>query len=439
MPAPHPTSRRSAVRRAGVRDGAIAPAPAHVLRVTSVFEPPDAVLDGDGAARFDPIGGMQNHTAQLTRALDARGVRQTVVTTRPLGAADRDFIGERAVVHRHGLPVAFARQLYGPPAARTARRVALRHGIDLVHAHVGEDLAALPIGARAARAAGVPLVVTVHTSLAHTFTPRGLRSRVLKQFGGRIERWACERAAGVIVLTPRLAARLADGGVPAGRIHVIPSGVVGADFASARAAADPFPHVGRPRVLFLGRLHRQKGAAVLIEAVSRMREPAEVVLVGDGPERARLEAAVAGAGLGDRVRFAGFRPHAQVAGILAHADVFAMPSVYEELGTVLLEAMCAGLPIVASATGGIPGAAGGAARLVPPEDPGALAAALDGLLRDPAERARRSRLARERAADFDWKSLADQVLDVYSQTLSGDDVGPESEPESLAALGPVRA
>ncbi|HEX8104430.1 MAG TPA: hypothetical protein VF533_17575, partial [Solirubrobacteraceae bacterium] len=84
-----------------------------VLRLTSVFEPPDAAL-GDGGARFDPIGGMQNHTAQLTRALDARGVTQAVITTRPPGAPRGERLGRRAAIHRHGLPVAFARQLYWP-------------------------------------------------------------------------------------------------------------------------------------------------------------------------------------------------------------------------------------------------------------------------------------------------------------------------------------
>ena len=99
--------------------------------------------------------------------------------------------------------------------------------------------------------------------------------------------------------------------------------------------------------------------------------------------------------------------------MLAHADVFAMPSVYEELGTAVLEAMAAGLAIVAADTGGIPGAVGDAALLVPPADPAALASAIDGVLADP----RRARVLRSRAAHraraFDWDALADRVLSVY--------------------------
>lgn len=387
--------------------------PLHVLRLCSVFEPPDAVLDGDGV-RFDPIGGMQNHTGQLTRALAARGVRQTVVTARPPGSPRLQAFAPRAEVRRHGIPVAVARQFYCVPAALDVRRRA--PGVDLVHAHVGEDLSVLPLARGAARRAGAPLVITVHTSLRHTFVADGARERVLKGIGARIERWATGDAARVIALTPRLAECLVDGGVAAKRVHVIPSGVVAADFGDP--GPDPFPGVRRPRVLFLGRLARQKGVTTLIEAAERLRHPAATLLVvGDGPERRAAEAAVARAGIGGRVRFTGFRPHHEVAAILAHADVFVMPSIYEELGTVLVEAMQAGLPIVASDTGGIPGALADAGVLVAPGDAAGLAAAVDALLADPARAAELGARAAERAANYEWDALAERVLDVYQSAL----------------------
>jgi glycogen(starch) synthase len=117
------------------------------------------------------------------------------------------------------------------------------------------------------------------------------------------------------------------------------------------------------------------------------------------------------------VRITGFRPHREIPPILRHADVFCLPSRYEELGSALLEAMQAGLPIVASDVGGIPDALGPAGRLVPAGDPAALAAALDALLTDHAEAARLSRLARERVRDWDWGRLAVQVRDVYRLAL----------------------
>src|SRR5215207_1326416 len=81
---------------------------------------------------------------------------------------------------------------------------------------------------------------------------------------------------------------------------------------------------------------------------------AQIVVVGDGPEREAAMAAARRLGLAERVHFTGFRPHREIPAILDHTDVFAMPSVYEELGSVLLETMQAGLPIVASRTGGSP-------------------------------------------------------------------------------------
>jgi glycogen(starch) synthase len=102
---------------------------------------------------------------------------------------------------------------------------------------------------------------------------------------------------------------------------------------------------------------------------------------------------------------------------LTAADVLVLPSIYEELGSVLLEAMAAGLPVVASAVGGIPDALGDAGRLVPPSDPVALAAAVDELLDDPALGAELGEATRRRATAFSWDTLAGRVLDVYRQVV----------------------
>src|SRR5688500_10237210 len=143
-----------------------------VLRLCSVFEPPDSVIAAR-AERFDAIGGMQNHTAQLTRALDRRKLEQIVVTTRPPTAPRRTLVVERAEVIRLGLPLPWIRQLYAAQAAVVVPRVARE--ADLVHVHLGEDLAVLPLGRAAARARRVPLVVTVHCSLRHTLGVTNLR------------------------------------------------------------------------------------------------------------------------------------------------------------------------------------------------------------------------------------------------------------------------
>jgi glycogen synthase len=388
-----------------------------VLRLCSVFEPPPSALVGKGV-RFDPIGGMQNHTAELTRALDRRGIVQTVLTTRPPTAQYFQRLGDHARVIRLGLPIRRFRQLYAPQAAIIAPILAAR--ADLVHVHLGEDLAILPVGAAAARVHYLPLVLTVHTSLRHTLAVSDLRSAVLKVLGGQIERWGEHSAEAVLVITTRLYRLLASEGIDENRIHVIPPGVNPSLFEGP--FEDPFAGVGKPRVLFVGRLAPQKGVGTLVEAAALLEDPgAQVLLVGDGPERRALEREAERIGVGDRLHFVGFVAHERLPAALAHADLLVLPSLYEELGTVLLEAMQAALPIVASNIGGIPDVIedGLNGVLVPPGEPEALARAINRLLADRDLACRLSEEAQERAKDHDWEVLAERVLAVYRGVTAG--------------------
>jgi glycogen(starch) synthase len=388
-----------------------------VLRLCSVFEPPPSALIGRGV-RFDPVGGMQNHAAELTRALDRRGVVQTVVTTRPPTAPYFQRLGDHACVIRLGLPLRRFRQLYGPQAAIVAPILAAR--ADLIHVHLGEDLAVLPVGAAAAKLHRLPLVLTVHTSLRHTLAVGDLRSAVLKTLGGPIERWGEHSAEAVLVITPRLRRLLLSDGVEENRLHLIPPGVNPSLFEGP--FEDPFTDVGKPRVLFVGRLAPQKGVRALVAAAALIENSsARVLLVGDGPERPALEREAERIGVGDRVRFLGFFAHERLPAAMAHADLLVLPSVYEELGTVLLEAMWTSLPIVASRTGGIPDVIedGVNGLLVPPGDPEALARAIDRVLADRALAYRLSEGAQARAKDYDWEVLAGSVLQVYRGVTAG--------------------
>jgi glycogen(starch) synthase len=388
-----------------------------VLRLCSVFEQPPTALVGRGV-KFDPIGGMQNHTAELTRALDRRGVVQTVLTTRPPTAPRFQRLGDHARVIRLGLPIRRFRQLYGPQAAIIAPILAAR--ADVVHVHLGEDLAVLPTGAAAAKLHRLPLVLTVHTSLHHTLAVSDLRSAVLKTLGGQIERWGEHSAEAVLGITPRLSKLLISDGAAENRIHVIPPGVNPSLFEGP--FEDPFSGVGRPRVLFVGRLAPQKGVDTLVAAAGLLKDPcAQVLLVGDGPERKALERETERLGVGDRLHFVGFVTHDRLPAAMAHADVLVLPSLYEELGTVLLEAMQAGLPIVASETGGIPDVIedGVNGLLVPPGDPEALARGIDRILSDGDLARRLSEGAQERGKDYDWEVLAERVLRVYQGLTAG--------------------
>jgi glycogen synthase len=408
--------------------------PLRVLRLCSVFEAPDALLGGR-AVRFDPIGGMQNHTAQLTRALSALGVRQDVITHRPPGAGRVESRGRHVVVHRFGLPVPWCRQFYSVPAAAEALHLARR--FDLIHAHQGEDLAVLPIALIAARLAALPIVVTLHTSLRHTFSGSGPRGRLLAGAGGRIEGAACRRADAVIALSARLIPMLREDAVPAGRIHVIPPGVNSAEFSPD--VEDPVPELPHPRVVFVGRLVEQKGVDTLLAAAAMMRrKDARILLVGDGPLRRQLEARVRDAGLRERVQILGFRSHCEIPAILRHGDLFCLPSRFEEISSALLEAMRAGLPIVAADVGGIAEALDGAGRLVAAGDPRSLAQAIDELLTDRALASRLGAMACERARAYEWSELAGKVLEVYRAVLERSEPRKAVENQARSAADPPR-
>jgi glycogen synthase len=399
--------------------------PVHVLRLCSVFEPASAaVAAGDGAltgelahhaARFDPIGGMQNHTAALTLCLDAAGLVQTVVTSRLAAARGTSRPGRATTVHRTGLPVPMSRQLW----AVAALPAVLRPGrpVDVVHAHQGEDLATLLLARLAARRHGCPLVVTLHCSVAHTLIGRSPRAWMLRVLGGLVERSALRCADAVVVLTGRTAAALRDDGVPDGRVATIPSGFDPGLFATA--GADPFPGTARPRIGYVGRLAPQKRADLLVTAFGRMRVPASLVVVGDGPDAALVHRLARESPAAGRITLAGFVEHAAVPGVLAALDVLVLPSAYEEMGSVLTEAMASGLPVVASAVGGIPEVVrdGVTGLLVPPGDADALAAALDRLATDDALRARLAAGARARAREYAWPQLAARVAGVYARVL----------------------
>jgi glycogen synthase len=371
-----------------------------VLRLASVFPVPDGLLDRIRA--FDPVGGMQNHTGQLSAELDRLGVRQTVVTAFRPGAGRAEPLGDLGQVLRVGMPTRWLRQGWGPAAAVTL--AGLRAPYDLVHAHLGEDAAVLALALGAARRWDAPLVVTVHLSPRHTLPVSGPRSAFLHAVGGALETVTVRRAAAVITLTDRLA-KLVDAD-PA-RVHVLPSGVPAEAFAAAATPGDG--------VVFVGRLHRQKGVDTLVRAVPLVPAGTRVTLVGDGPERAAVERLAAGLGVADRVRVTGFRPHREGLALLAGARVAVLPSRYEELGTALVEAMAAARPVVATRVGGIPELVrdGVDGLLVPPGDPAALAAALTRVLTDPALAVALGSCARQRVTAYDWRRLAGRTLQVY--------------------------
>lgn len=386
----------------------------HVLRLGSVYEPEPGALEGD-RVRYDPIGGMQNHLASLSRCLDDLGVEQTVLTSRLGGPTGRSPIGRHGSVRRVGLPMRRLRQLWAlcavPYALRPSRRV------DLVHAHQGEDVGTLLLAMLAARVHRAPLVVTLHCCVGHTVAGRSLRAVVLRRVGGAVERAALRRASAVVVLAARTASFVRADGVAPERIRTIPSGFEPRVFAEP--FVDPFPEVARPRVGYVGRLAPQKRAELVVEAFGRLRQPAALLVVGDGPDRELVDATVAASPVRDRIVRHGFVEHERVPAVLRSLDVLVLPSAYEELGSVLVEALAVGLPVVATNVGGIPEVVRHEVTglLVEPGDVQGIAEAVDRVLGDPELAKRLSRNALERAQDYGWPALGRRIADLYDDVL----------------------
>jgi glycosyltransferase involved in cell wall biosynthesis len=212
-----------------------------------------------------------------------------------------------------------------------------------------------------------------------------------------------ERAAG-------LAARTCI----AGRTVVIPNAVDVDAARRARHDGDP------PRIAAVGRLAWPKDPRTLVRALARVRvTPFSALIVGDGPERAGVEAEVRELGLESAVELCG--PRSDVPDLLARSDLFVLASRSEGGPISILEAMAAGLAVVAADVGGVGDLVvdGVTGLLVPPADPDALAAALDRLLADPGLRRRLGAAGLERARErFDLSAPRAAHLELYARELA---------------------
>ncbi len=166
----------------------------------------------------------------------------------------------------------------------------------------------------------------------------------------------------------------------------------------ATAAERPAVADGDPIALFVGRLRIRKGLEVALDAFSALPVRGRLLIVGDGEHRSSLEAAAARLRLGSRVEFLGRKQRSDVEALMDSARVLLVPSLYEGMPLVIVEAMQRGLPVIASAVSGIPEVVvhGETGWLVPCEDPEALAEALNEAFEKPAEARRRGERGRDR-------------------------------------------
>ena len=206
----------------------------------------------------------------------------------------------------------------------------------------------------------------------------------------RLDRWSLPKADRVVTVCEAFAKQLVNMGVPRERIHVQHNSIRPEPAVSAQEMHALRRKLGiyedERVILAVGRLSKEKAQIDLLRAFENLRDPnpdrAKLVIVGDGPERESLEAAAASLGIRDRVVFTGQVNNVQV--YFATADVLVNPSHSEGSPYVLLEAMAANLPIVATAVGGVPEMVENnqTALLVPAGDPRALADAIARVLSD---------------------------------------------------------
>lgn len=273
----------------------------------------------------------------------------------------------------------------------------------------GLALGALP--PRAIAGASGPVVALCHH-------PLGLETGLAPREAERLV--ACERAAlaavsGVVATSATTAEILADQfGVPRARIRVARPGT---DRPTLHAI--PQPAGGRVEILSVGSLTPRKGHDVLLRALGRLWAlDWRLTIVGaaaDPAREAELRALAAELSLADRVTFAGAETAEALARRYAAADLFVLASRYEGYGMAFTEAMAAGLPVVGTKAGAVPEATLGAALLVPPDDPGALAEALHPLVTARAARSDLAARCREAAARLPrWDETARIVAEALA-------------------------
>ena len=392
-------------------------------------------------------GGQNVHVAELASGLTRLGHTVVVYTRRDdadLPETVRTDDGYDVVHLDAGPARAVPKDALWPlmPAFAEALRHHLRtRPADVAHAHFWMSGWA---ATRAARGLSVPTFVTFHAlgsvkrrhqGSADTSPPERVD----------VELAVAGRATGVVATCRDEVAELTAMGVDLAGVDVVPCGVDVRHFTTTSAPLDDPPRREPYRIVSVGRLVPRKGYATIVEALVDLPGVELVVAGGHSragtvePEQLRLEDLAARLGVADRVHFIGQVGHFLMPAFLCTADVVVCTPWYEPFGLVPLEAMACGLPVVASAVGGMLDsvADGTTGVLVPPQDPAALAAALRDLLADPDRREAYGRAGVRRARSrYSWDAVAAATAEVYEEALVRG-AAPKRRVSPLPALGPA--
>ena len=357
-------------------------------------------------------GGAENHLADLIRHQRDYGMEVTLAFLRGHGSLG-------STVQSLGVKVQpLALCFYGDPRPLVRlRRLIKRGAFDLIHAHLppGELYARLALlGVDARR---VPMLITKHNDERFYDGP-GQRAMC---------RWVARRASAVIAISDAVHRYMAGEGIDSKKLRTIHYGMDATPFAEAR---DELRTAVRRRwgvtpdelvIGFAGRFVPQKSIDTLLRGfaffVKQLTARARLALVGQGPLEASLRRLAHELGIADRIIWAGF--HDDMRGVMRAFDIFAITSVHEGFGLVLLEAMASARPVVATRAGAIPEilADGETGLLAPPLDARAISAALEKMI-DPELRARFGEAARARVIrEFTLKKMWQQTDALYARCV----------------------
>lgn len=287
-------------------------------------------------------GGAERCLVNLATRIDRRQFAPVVYSIRPRPAAGRDLLVQQ--LEAAGVPLRFAdirTKWQAPMVVGRLTKLLTEQQPQIVqnflyHANVA--------GTLAARRALVPRIVLG----IRVADPRRLRSW--------LERRVARNAARIVCVSQSVADFCRDRGFPAAKLEIIPNGIDVTPYENAVPLdlAELGVPSGRKAIVFVGRLHEQKDLAALISAapnfLGQLPEH-DLVLVGEGPQRRYLSRLAASLGIGHRVHWPGWRP--EVPAILAAAEMLVLPSRWEGMPSVLLEAMAAGKPVVATRAEGV--------------------------------------------------------------------------------------
>jgi len=365
---------------------------------------------------FPPeVGGLESHVFYLCRALAEMGHSVEVVTSRSLpGLPDQEEM-DGVRVWRTWFPTRSPAGWVAHSLASVPTLMDRASDADILHA---QAFASVPPCLFAASAGGrrIPVVSTLHTSHFLVRARRAAWKPVLAELVRRPDySLAASEEIGAVAeaLAPGVTVEALTNGVETERFKPVPPAL---------------PSRDGPRIVVPRRLFEKNGVEYLVRAIPGIRAAhpdVEAVLVGDGPERARLEALAGELGVGDTVRFMGARPNTEMPGILSSATLAVFPSLMEATSVAALECLSCQVPVAASRVGGLPqivdDSVGG---LFDPGDPADLARVVNDLLgrEDLSELGRAGRIRVQ--GHWSNRRLALRHLEIYEGLLAGGRASP---------------